>query len=238
MGDLRAVVIGGSGATGSRLIRLLAACDVYRTVVLLNRRQLEFGEETGIGKLEQRIIDFDTITANHQKEFEGASVVFCALGTTRAQAGAAGFYKVDHDYVVECARAANAAGVPHFCVVSASGADEKSSFLYMRTKGEMERDVKALDFAHCTIVRPAFLEGSRDKPRFTETLIRFGLAPFSFFFPTKFTIPFESVAKAMIYESLNLGDQKLRILGNAELHRLAALYDQKYSPKSKGDAAS
>lgn len=44
--------------------------------------------------------------------------------------------------------------------------------------------------------------------------------------------------EAMIYESLNLGDQKLRILGNAELHRLAALYDQKYSPKSKGDAAS
>uniref|UniRef100_A0A915C4X9 Protein HTATIP2 n=2 Tax=Parascaris TaxID=6254 RepID=A0A915C4X9_PARUN len=237
MSDLRAVVVGGSGATGSRLIRLLTTCDAYRTVVLLNRRQLEFDQKPGIEKFEQRIVDFDAITA-HQKEFDGASVVFCALGTTRAQAGAAGFYKVDHDYVVECARAAKAAGVPHFCVVSSVGADEKSSFLYVRTKGEMERDVKALDFAHCTIARPAFLEGAREKPRFMETVARFGLAPFSFFFPTKFAIPFESLAKAMIYESLNLGDQKLRILDNAELHRLAALYDQKYSPKSKGDAAS
>ncbi|KHN88674.1 Oxidoreductase HTATIP2 [Toxocara canis] len=238
MGELHAIVIGGSGAVGSQIVRLLASTDAYRTVLLLNRRQIQLDNEPQMQKIEQRIVDFDTIVDNHKKDFDGASVVFCALGTTRAEAGADGFYKVDHDYVVNCARAAHAAGVPHFSVVSSSGANENSSFLYVRTKGEMERDVSALNFEHCTIVRPAMLHGKRSRPRLLERVVNFGIAPVKFFFPTKIAISFESVAKAMIYDSLNLSEQKVRLVDNVELHKMAALYDEKYTSKAKGDTTS
>ena len=45
-----------------------------------------------------------------------------------------GFYKVDHDYVVNSAKTAKDAGCKHFHLVSSQGADGKSSFLYMKTK--------------------------------------------------------------------------------------------------------
>jgi len=46
----------------------------------------------------------------------------------------AGFYRVDHDYVVNSARLAKDGGCSQFHVVSSVGANKDSSFLYNRTK--------------------------------------------------------------------------------------------------------
>ncbi|KAK6023030.1 hypothetical protein OSTOST_11249, partial [Ostertagia ostertagi] len=42
------------------------------------------------------------------------------------------------------------------------GSNENSWFLYPRTKGEVERDVAALEFEKFLIVRPGMLEGPRE----------------------------------------------------------------------------
>lgn len=49
------------------------------------------------------------------EDFRGHDVCFCAVGTTRAQAGsAAAFFRVDYHMVEDSAKAARAAGVPHY----------------------------------------------------------------------------------------------------------------------------
>ena len=45
-----------------------------------------------------------------------------------------GFYRVDHDYIVESAKLAKEGGTKTFCLVSASGADEHSMIFYSKTK--------------------------------------------------------------------------------------------------------
>ena len=47
--------------------------------------------------------------------------VICLLGTTRGKSGAEGFIKIDKDYVLNVARAAREANVPHFHLMTSQG---------------------------------------------------------------------------------------------------------------------
>jgi uncharacterized protein YbjT (DUF2867 family) len=88
--------------------------------------------------------------------------VFIALGTTMAQAGSReAFRAVDLDAVLGVARAARAAGATRCAVVSALGADARSSVFYNRVKGEAEAGLIALGFERLVIARPSLLDGER-----------------------------------------------------------------------------
>ena len=71
-------------------------------------------------------------------------IAFCCLGTTLKKAGSeAAFRAVDLDLVVAFAKRARELGARHLVVISALGADAKSSIFYNRVKGEMEAALKA-----------------------------------------------------------------------------------------------
>lgn len=91
-----------------------------------------------------------------------ADAACCCLGTTIQAAGSqAAFRAVDHDAVLAFAKAARAAGVRRFAVVSALGADAASGVFYNRVKGEMEAGLAALGFPSLVIARPSLLTGDR-----------------------------------------------------------------------------
>lgn len=93
-------------------------------------------------------------------------VLVCALGTTRKAAGSdEAFRTVDHDLVLETARAARAAGIDRMILVSSVGADAESTNLYLRTKGEVEKALGELGFARLDILRPGLLRGRRIEDR-------------------------------------------------------------------------
>jgi uncharacterized protein YbjT (DUF2867 family) len=88
----------------------------------------------------------------------GAEIAVSALGTTMRAAGSqAAFRAVDFDLVVDVARAARTRGARHMIVISSVGADAGSRTFYLRTKGEMEQALAALDFERLDIVRPGLL---------------------------------------------------------------------------------
>ncbi|RZJ03526.1 MAG: hypothetical protein EOP39_21530 [Rubrivivax sp.] len=90
--------------------------------------------------------------------------LFIALGTTMAQAGSrAAFRAVDFDAVVTVARAARQRGATHCGLVSALGADARSSVFYNRVKGEAEDALVALGFERLVIARPSLLDGQREQ---------------------------------------------------------------------------
>jgi len=91
-----------------------------------------------------------------------AQEAFCCLGTTISQAGSqAAFRAVDFDAVLAFARAARAAGVQRFGLVSALGADSHASSFYSRVKGEAEVALADLGFESLVIARPSLLAGDR-----------------------------------------------------------------------------
>jgi uncharacterized protein YbjT (DUF2867 family) len=98
-------------------------------------------------------------------------IAYCCLGTTIKQAGSeAAFRAVDLDMVVAFAKRAREMGARHLIVISAIGADPKSSVFYNRVKGEMEQALRAQDWPQLTICRPSLLLGERIEPRMAEQL--------------------------------------------------------------------
>ena len=137
---------------------------------------------------------------------------FCCLGTTIKTAGSKEKqYIIDHDYVVGFARACHAAGVTRFAVVSSIGASPSSGNFYLRTKGEMERDLQKIPFDALYILKPSFLMGDRKESRPGE---KTGIAVMKFLMPVmvfglkKYRgVPATNVACCMIsaVNSNNLG---------------------------------
>lgn len=118
------------------------------------------------------VADFDDLPP-----LPAAQVAVCALGTTRAKAGSdAAFRAVDHDAVMAFARAAQAAGVTHFILVSSAGANRQARLLYPRTKGEVEAALAGMGFARLDILQPGLLIGPRAERRPVEALLQ-RLAP-------------------------------------------------------------
>jgi uncharacterized protein YbjT (DUF2867 family) len=96
---------------------------------------------------------------------------FCCIGTTIKKAGSQdAFRRVDYDYVLAFARAAQRAGARQFLLVTALGADPASRIFYSRVKGEIEQAVRQLPFQGIQIFRPSFLMGKRAEARLAERL--------------------------------------------------------------------
>ncbi|MFH4983245.1 hypothetical protein AB6A40_009954 [Gnathostoma spinigerum] len=240
---MKAIVLGGTGAVGQQIVKYLKKCDEFISIRLISRRTIDIGEDIGSEKIaryfsiifEQRVIDFDAIDT-HLDDFKDADVVFCALGTTRGKSGAKGFYKVDHDYVVGCAKACHEAGVQHFSLVSSSGANEDSSFLYPKTKGQTEREVRELGFKRCTIARPGLLEHRNADFRVLEILGQVLLLPIKLLGSKRFSVPVDVVAKAMIYDSLSENKEAVTVIENSELYDQAKHFEEIPSIRSARSA--
>jgi hypothetical protein len=136
-----AIIAGATGLVGEQLLNQLLSDPAYGKVIAIVKKPLEITHE----KLEQQVIDFGQLLAaiGGLKADHG----YCCLGTTIKKAGSKEKqYIIDHDYVVEFARGCHLAGVTRFAVVSSIGANAGSSNFYLRTKGEMERDLQKIPF--------------------------------------------------------------------------------------------
>ncbi|MEI7983183.1 MAG: oxidoreductase [Bacteroidota bacterium] len=160
-----AIITGATGLVGKQLLQQLLAHPEYEKVIAVVRRPVEINHE----KLTAMVIDFEKLPSalDGVKADDG----FCCLGTTIKAAGSKERqYRIDHDYVVEFALGCLNAGVNRFGVVSSIGANASSSNFYLRTKGEMEGDLKKIPFRTLVIVEPSFLMGDRSEFRTGENI--------------------------------------------------------------------
>ena len=155
-----ALFAGASGLTGGyALDALLGAPDIAR-VLAVSRRPLASEHP----RLANRIVQFERLEA--QLKGVRCDVALCCLGTTRRRAGSRqAFRAVDVEGVLAFARAAGAAGASRFVVVSSVGADPASANFYLRTKGEMERELESVGFESLDILQPSMLLGWRQEMR-------------------------------------------------------------------------
>ncbi len=149
------MVAGATGLVGREILAVLLADKSYKSVHCVVRRPVVLHHP----KLVVHVESFAKLP--HLPRVDD---VFIALGTTIADAGSqAAFRAVDLDAVVALAHAAWVSGAEKLGVVSAMGADPKSSVFYNRVKGEMEQAVDAIDYNTLVIARPSLLAGDREK---------------------------------------------------------------------------
>lgn len=159
-----AAVFGCTGAVGSQILETLLASDTFSSVKTVSRRLPK-----SQGPKLQAIKEGDSskwagmISSLSPKP----SMVFNAVGTTRAAAGGLqNQWKIDHDLCVENARAAKEAGVKTYVFASAGGT---RGFLsrrvpYSKMKIGVEDTIKELEFEHAVILRPGLITG-RENPK-------------------------------------------------------------------------
>ncbi|KAI7793436.1 oxidoreductase HTATIP2-like [Triplophysa rosa] len=211
-------ILGASGESGKVLLNEIKKSNIFSKITLIGRRELHLDNQTD-ENLVQKVVDFEKLD-EYAEAFQGHDVGYCCLGTTKAKAGAEGFVRVDHDYVLKAAELAKAGSCSHFHLESSKGADKTSSFLYLKTKGQVEADIEVVGFERLSIYRPAVLLVDRKESRPAEWMARKFLGPLSTLFPTALSIPITSLARAMVVNTLKEGEQKVEILENKAIYDL------------------
>lgn len=214
----KAILFGASGFIGTELLHELLNSNDYEQVTIVVRKPLNMQHP----KLKMLLGDFNSLP--QLKSDIVADDIFIALGTTKKNTpNEKEYYQIDHDYPVLAAKIAKMNGAKAVFVVSAIGANVKSTIFYTKTKGELERDVIALDFDHTHIFQPSILLGNRNENRPIEKI---GIKLFTVLNPLFFGglqkykgIEGKSVAKAM-YNAAKNNSEKVKIYQWSEMNSL------------------
>ena len=160
----RGIIVGATGATGSKLVKLLLESDKWEKITTISRKPVLDGNSHK--KLNEVIIDsFDKLdkTFDHWKGHES---FFNCIGTTRKIAGGAKqFVDIEYGISLMSAELANKAKIPNASVISASGANPDGfsvdwihPLLYAKTIGLKEQTLtRHYNFNNVSIFRPGML---------------------------------------------------------------------------------
>jgi len=196
----KAIIVGASGSIGNQVLKQLLTNEGYSEVLILVRKDIGIQHP----KLQQLILNFEEIN-KYSAQITG-DVVFCCLGTTKSQTpDEVEYKKIDYQYPLDVAWIAQTNGAKSYHLISAIGANKDSSTFYIRTKGEVERDLKAVPFESIYIYRPSLLDGERKEKRTVEKIsnaVMKVINPLLFGGMKKYrSIKVETVANAMIQNS-------------------------------------
>ena len=191
---MKLLLLGATGLVGSRTLQAALSHGAVSEVIAPTRTPLAASNKL-INPVLPRLEALLPALTSYKLD-----AVICALGTTRAKAGSKeAFRYVDCELPIVFARAAHAAGVETYAIVSALGASADSLSFYYRTKGEVEKGVRDIGFRSLTICRPSLIGGERRETRGAEgaalALIRL-MAPI---LPKKLRVnPANAIAAALV----------------------------------------
>jgi uncharacterized protein YbjT (DUF2867 family) len=205
-----ALIAGSTGLVGKELLTLLSLAGYYDELHLPVRTKTN-PEKAGVY---HHLVDFSNLDAFNP----GKPIcdIYICLGTTQKKSGGkAGFYKVDHDYVLNVARWAKQNGVEKVCLISSIGANPSSNSFYLKTKGKIEQELVNLGFRHLCILRPSLLLGKRNESRWAEDIAAKIYPALSFILVGKLkkyrAVEAKKVAEAMFYFTTKMTEKLLII---------------------------
>ena len=160
-----ALLFGASGLVGSHLLNQLISNNNYSKIKLFVRSAIDLNDP----KIEIIQTDFNNLE-NHKEDIKGDDCFFC-IGTTKKNSPDKNEYKrVELEVPKQIAQIAKSNFVNSFVFVSSGYADPKSSGDYLKFKGEVEEELKKLNFPKLGVMRPSFLLGDRKEKRVGEKI--------------------------------------------------------------------
>ena len=192
-----ALLFGASGLVGGHLLNELIKENYYSKIKIFVRSEPKISDP----KIEIIRTDFNNLQ-NHKDDIKGDDCFLC-IGTTKQNSPDKNEYrKVELEMPKEIAQIAKSNSINSFVFISSGYADPKSSGDYLKFKGQVEEELKRLNFTKLGIMRPSFLMGNRKEKRIGEKIgiLVFKLLSPLLLGPLKKMKPINSeiVAKAMI----------------------------------------
>jgi oxidoreductase len=216
---VKAVIIGSTGATGRHLTRKLVESQVFEKVYVICRRKFDYNIEKNASCLEEKVV---TDIAKFKLSDLGIGAVDCGFscfGSTRAQAGSgAAFKALELSVIGNLIQELAANGCRFLSVVSSTGANINSWFLYPQVKGEIEKMCTDSDISQVVIYRPGYLECTREEPRIGEQILSYVAPAGNYLCPNRFSIKVEDLAEAMLSDyKMACKDPMRKIKDNREI---------------------
>ena len=157
MDNKNIIVFGGSGLVGNSVLNLL---DKKKSkIYAFSRRSLDNKFEN----VKDVIFNFDTLEANI--ELNNWDHIYICLGRRLKvwellyikKKDRDNHFKIEHDYIIKILEKAKKLGAKDISIISAIGANKKSSNFYLKTKGLLEESIKLLTYDNVSILRPGHI---------------------------------------------------------------------------------
>ncbi|NOZ45776.1 MAG: NAD(P)H-binding protein [Chlorobi bacterium] len=215
-----ALLFGTTGLVGSYLLQELIESNVYNEINVFVRKETVIADK----KVKVHIIDYGKID-DYDNLIIGDDL-FCCLGTTVKNAGSKkATRKVDFDYPVKIAEIAKVNKVKKFLIVSSLGASTESNNFYLKSKGDMEKEIAKRNFDTFFALRPSLLLGKRKEFRLAESIGKILMQAFGWLLIGNLkkyrAIHAQDVAKAMVYLANNKYENS--IIQSDKIKKLAKL---------------
>ena len=215
-----AIIFGSSGLIGNELFKTILLNNAYSKIKIFVRKIPEVNNP----KVEIIETDFRNLE-KYEDKINGDDCYFC-IGTTKKDTPDNNEYRrVEYDIPLSVAKIAKKNSINSFFYVSSIGANPKASSGYLKNKGQVEEELKNLNFSKLSIIRPSLLIGNRKSFRLGEiifTPIMNTLTLFAFGSLKKYKpIKIENVVKAMLNISLNTSNKM--VYESNELEAIAQL---------------
>lgn len=164
------IFLGASGAVGGFALRELINRKEVQQITILGRsliKDIKNSEQV----IEQYIIDvlnpssYPSISSHH-------TIAICTLGIGEpSKVSREQFELIDKTAVLHFAKACKKAGVKHFELLSSVSANANSKSWYLKVKGELIEDLKALNFERLSIFQPSMILTPTNRYGFSQGII-------------------------------------------------------------------
>ena len=152
--NLAIIMMGATGAVGGEAVKTLLQMPQIKRLTLLGRRPVE---NLNSDVVEQHKIDV-TKPETYANLIAGHEAAICTLGVGEpSKVSKEVFLKIDKTAVIDFAKSCKNAGVRHFELLSSVGISANSSTFYLRAKGELVEELKALNFERLSIFQPSMI---------------------------------------------------------------------------------
>ena len=215
-----ALIFGSSGLIGNELFKTILLKNVYSKIKIFVRTIPEVNNP----KVEIIKTDFKNLE-KYKDKIKGDDCYFC-IGTTKKDTPDKSEYRrIEYNLPVNIAIIAKENSVNSFFYVSSIGANPKASSGYLKNKGQVEEELKNLNFSKLAIIRPSLLIGNRKSFRLGEVIftpVMNTLTLFAFGSLKKYKpIKIENVVKAML--NISLKSSNKMVYESNELEAIAQL---------------
>ena len=158
-----ALIFGSTGLVGGQVLNQLVDNTDYSKIKIFVRSDTKVQSN----KVEIIKIDFSNLE-NFKDYIKGDDCFFC-IGTTKKNSRDQDEYRrIELDIPKKVAQLAKMNEVKSFIFISSISANSKSSSDYLKFKGQVEEEIKNLNFQTIAIMRPSFLMGNRKEIRIVE----------------------------------------------------------------------
>lgn len=158
-----AIVLGGTGNVGGRIVHLLIRNPLCKKVVVVTRRKTNAFADPKVAEV---AVNMDRLEQEVAPHAQGVDIALAAFGVGKGSAKMPEdeVRKIEISYTQAFCRAARAGGVSVCGVMTAAGANPKSGMKYVKIIGEKENAAESVRFDFLGVYRPGVILGNSNTP--------------------------------------------------------------------------